>query len=225
MNIQSGIYQIVNTVNGKKYIGSSLDIPMRLSGHKCHLKKQVHHNKHLQNAWNKYGEENFIFNILIICDTENLCLYEQMFIDKLEPEYNIALYAECPSRGRIFSDESKLKMRTARLGKPFSEQAKIKLLETMNQPEIKEKMRLSHLGHKHTEEQKRKISIGLMGHKNTLGYKHTEKAKQKISNACKGNKHNLGRKHTEKSKRNMSVAVKKWWDERKQMTHLLKELN
>ena len=57
---KSGIYLIVNLVNGKRYIGSSVDIYNRLHDHLSNLKHNRAHNAHLQAAWNKYGDKAFI---------------------------------------------------------------------------------------------------------------------------------------------------------------------
>ena len=55
----SGIYKIVNKVNGKYYVGSSNDVlKTRFYEHKRLLTKNKHFNVKLQNAWNKYGESN-----------------------------------------------------------------------------------------------------------------------------------------------------------------------
>ena len=65
MNKVSGIYTITNKVTGKLYIGESLDIYRRW--HKEHipkLRKNLHYNSGLQSDFNKYGEENFEFEIL-----------------------------------------------------------------------------------------------------------------------------------------------------------------
>ena len=59
-----GIYQIRNVINNKVYIGSSIEIYWRWSNHKYMLKRGNHSNIYLQNAWNKYGEENFEFKII-----------------------------------------------------------------------------------------------------------------------------------------------------------------
>lgn len=66
---KSGIYRIQNIVNNKFYIGSSVDIMSRWRVHRNKLRTNTHSNKHLQCAWNKYGESNFIFEILQICST------------------------------------------------------------------------------------------------------------------------------------------------------------
>ena len=58
------IYLIKNKVNNKKYVGQTINFKKRKRVHLLHLKNNDHHNKHLQNSYNKYGIENF--NIKII---------------------------------------------------------------------------------------------------------------------------------------------------------------
>jgi group I intron endonuclease len=60
-----GIYQIRNLVNNKKYIGQSVDILDRNRHEINQFRKNTFHNQHLQNSFNKYGEENFEFTILV----------------------------------------------------------------------------------------------------------------------------------------------------------------
>ena len=59
-----GIYLIFNLVSGKRYVGSSINIYNRFHEHIHILKRNEAHNKHLQNSWNKYGEESFVFQVL-----------------------------------------------------------------------------------------------------------------------------------------------------------------
>ena len=66
--MKSGIYSILNTLNGKIYIGSANDIDRRLSEHLRRLRNNKHTNKKIQNSWNKYSEENFVFNIIEYSD-------------------------------------------------------------------------------------------------------------------------------------------------------------
>jgi hypothetical protein len=60
----SGVYKIINKVDGKYYIGSSGDIRGfnrgRWYGHINKLKKNKHINSHLQNAWNKYKQKKYV---------------------------------------------------------------------------------------------------------------------------------------------------------------------
>lgn len=59
-----GIYKIINKRNGKFYIGSSTNIKIRWYTHTTQLLRNVHKNIHLQRAWNKYGRNNFQFQIM-----------------------------------------------------------------------------------------------------------------------------------------------------------------
>ncbi len=67
-----GIYKITNIVNGKALIGLSSDIFRRWVDHRKTLRKNKHDNPYFQNAWNKYGEDNFRFEIILECNKENL---------------------------------------------------------------------------------------------------------------------------------------------------------
>lgn len=59
-----GIYEIRNTKNNKIYIGSSKHVGKRWKQHKYMLRENKHHSIYLQNAWNKYGEDSFDFNLI-----------------------------------------------------------------------------------------------------------------------------------------------------------------
>ena len=115
----SGIYKIVNKVNGKYCVGSSSNIVQRWYQHKRSLRKNNHWNDKLQLAWNKYGEGNFEFITIETCsnDTPTLLLNEQKYLDiaKLHKHqcYNITFTA-----GKVdMTDEIRKKMSAAKIGK------------------------------------------------------------------------------------------------------------
>jgi group I intron endonuclease len=92
MDIISGIYKIVNVKNGKIYIGSSKNIKRRWGIHKSSLKNNRHHSVYLQRAWNKYGKENFIYEVIKeMPNASNVELLneETYFVTMLKPEYNV----------------------------------------------------------------------------------------------------------------------------------------
>lgn len=76
------IYQIRNIVNGKCYIGSSIQIDKRFQLHKWELNRGNHHSIALQRAWNKYGCDNFVFEIIKEVSKDFLLAEEQNEIDK-----------------------------------------------------------------------------------------------------------------------------------------------
>lgn len=84
------IYQILNKVNGKFYIGSSYDYKRRKQAHLWQLRNNQHKCPHLQHSWNKHGENSFEFVILEeLTRREELIPREQYYLDKLKPQYNI----------------------------------------------------------------------------------------------------------------------------------------
>jgi group I intron endonuclease len=78
----SGIYQIRCITNGKIYIGSAVNMPGRWADHRRTLERCVHRNQHLQQAWNKYGEESFEFTVMEYVTPAFLLRAEQEWIDK-----------------------------------------------------------------------------------------------------------------------------------------------
>ena len=61
------VYRISNLIDGKSYIGISIDYVARWKQHKRALRNNKHCNRKLQNAWNKYGEESFEFQVIEKC--------------------------------------------------------------------------------------------------------------------------------------------------------------
>ncbi len=118
-NDNYGIYKIVNKNNGKYYVGRTLNLNRRWHQHKNLLLKNKHFNKHLQFAWNKYGEKNFEFIIVEHVDNkEELINTEQKYIDEIINErknginncYNLSENANSPmdiNKGRKHSDKTK----------------------------------------------------------------------------------------------------------------------
>lgn len=118
-----GIYLITNKINGKFYIGSSVDIHKRWISHKCDFNKKRHPNRHLQSANDKYGFSCFEHSILEYCDRSQLKVREQFYLDKMfdkEKCYNIfrESYAvngvNHPMFGRTHTLEAKIKIKEAR---------------------------------------------------------------------------------------------------------------
>lgn len=76
-----GIYCIENKVNGKKYVGKSIDIQHRWKEHKMQLNNGNHVNSYLQHSWDKYGSDSFEFSILEECSDGDLNEREKYWIE------------------------------------------------------------------------------------------------------------------------------------------------
>jgi group I intron endonuclease len=152
---KSGVYAVFNTVNGLLYVGSSGNIQGRWKGHLWQLRKGIHHNRHLQHAWGKYGEAAFKLTTLELAPPEKLLTVEQKWIDatkccESKYGYNLSLFAKAPMRGRKLSPETREKLSRLKSGKPkpkgFGLLISKRLTGIKRSPETKEKIRISKLG-------------------------------------------------------------------------------
>lgn len=109
MELKSGIYKIKNLINEDCYIGSSKDLKKREKAHFCLLRKNQSHSPILQRAVNKYGIENFQFEVLELCEIDSLFNLEQTYVDKLNPKYNSCKINVSVPTGLPYKDPSKYK--------------------------------------------------------------------------------------------------------------------
>ena len=103
MKKESGVYKIINTINGKIYVGSTIDFNYRKTLHFSQLRNGKHYNDHLQRAWDKYGEEFFTFEIIERCEVEVLLLTEQKWIDQLKTVDPAIGYNKNPLAGKYYN--------------------------------------------------------------------------------------------------------------------------
>ena len=87
-----GVYALINTVNGKCYIGSSINLSNRLLDYYQPAYIASQPNRHINRAILKYGIESFLIVILEYIDHADLHVSEQAWIDSFKPEYNVLSY-------------------------------------------------------------------------------------------------------------------------------------
>ena len=83
-----GVYKITNTVTGDFYIGSSKNVNVRWASHKWSSTWKANPNNRLYQDMQKYGVENFMFQIVALLMPKCLKQAEQEFIETLKPTYN-----------------------------------------------------------------------------------------------------------------------------------------
>lgn len=186
----SGIYLIISILKPSKiYIGSAIDLEHRKRQHFHLLKYNKHFNKKLQNHYNKYGESDLQFSILLGCDKEDLIKIEQYFIDILKPWFNNAPIAGS-NLGMKHSKKTRKKISMIQIGRKLSEEHKRKIGEgnkgKILSEKTKQKIGLGNKGKIRTEAIKRKWSESHKGLKNNLGKKRSEESKKKQSEKMKG---------------------------------------
>jgi len=115
------IYQIKNTITNDIYIGSALSFKKRKYYHIYDLTNKIHHSPILQNSWNKYGSDVFLFSVIEdVEDNSKLLSREQFWIDELNPRYNICKIAG-NSMGVKRTQQARHNMSTAHKGRTLKE--------------------------------------------------------------------------------------------------------
>ena len=122
--MNTGIYAITHIASGKRYVGSAISFQRRFLCHRSMLRRGVHHNRHLQSAWNRFGAEAFRFERLIVCAPTDLIFYEQRALDAFRAAdarhgYNLRARAES-QLGITPTAETRERISQALRGRPIS---------------------------------------------------------------------------------------------------------
>ena len=130
-----GLYTITHIPTRRAYVGSSVDICKRFVTHRSMLKNNYHHSSYLQNAWNKYGKQEFEFKQIATCkDHQEAMELEQAFLEcycndglfNIKNEaFGVGSGKSHPNKGKPLTEEHKQKISSTMKGmeqKPHTEQ-------------------------------------------------------------------------------------------------------
>jgi len=213
---KSCIYHIVNEVNGKRYVGRTSDKEKRCSRHFFELRTRRHHCIHLQRSFNKYGEENFRFEVVEDNLSEKEAITrEQWYLDNnYDLLYNISrnslfggdLISYHPRRDEIVASITKsVRQRYANMSPEDRAELSQKLRGEGN-PNYGNKGEKSKLYKiKKTSSHKQNISKALTGR--ALSKDHVEKMKKSKLGKSSWNKGLKTGSLSEKHKTNLSKAL------------------
>jgi group I intron endonuclease len=141
--MKTGIYTITNTITNHIYVGAASDILKRLNQHLLGLRRNNHDNDYLQNSFNKYKEESFIFETLEECNKKYLYSQEHYWCNMLNTHnksFGFNLKPTHPDNISLCSEETRTKIRIKATGRKWSD-------------EYKQLFREKQLGKKQSEEQ------------------------------------------------------------------------
>lgn len=203
----SGIYIIRNLINQKSYVGSSVNLRDRFDNHRALLRKKTHRNVKLQRAFNKYGIDSFVFEVIEFCPEVGLLEREQAYIDELgiDTLYNIVAIAGRPP---VFERTVKFRenMRRIKTGVTHTEEARrnMSIAQQNRRPlapevaqRVSEATRAAKTGTVHSEESKQKMSAS---HK---GKKLSKETREKMS------AYRRGRKMSNEAVENMKIGAQR----------------
>jgi group I intron endonuclease len=184
----------------------------------------VHHSRHLQAAWNKYGEAEFSFELVATCEPEQLIEQEQFWIDAFQTAdgkhgYNVSPTAGSPL-GVKHTAETRAKISAVQLGKKATEETKARMsaarLAFLARPGMKEKAANAQREVMARPGMKERISAAIRQVYSRPGMRERQSAisrdalsrqevREKLSMARRG------RKLSGETRANMSVAQRKVW--------------
>ena len=215
--MKTGVYCILNTIDGKRYVGQSCYMDKRRLRHFSDLVGGKHYNSHLQKAFIKYGRESFEWHILEEVPEEMLDIRERVWIE----------YYQSNNHQFGYNNET-----GGCLLKHHSEETRRKMSEARKNPSVETRMRLSkakkgkpsgHLGKHHSSEARRKISESLIGNSYCLGKHFSDEGRRRMSEAHKGkswseaqkeaqrwivHNHFLGKHHSKETRLKISESTK-----------------
>lgn len=224
------VYKIRNVVNQKFYVGSTTNMYERTRNHRKRLRRGRHHSPYLQAAWNKYGEECFVFEVVEeITSVEALQAAEARWLSEHygKPHcYNMSPNTDAPWRGVA-------KEKHPSFGTTASPEERAAISASLKEYYAANPLNHPRVGKRHSEETRAEISAkvqaalaegrsgkfipsaetrlrmsqALKGNQNAKGHVRTEEHRQKLAEANRGNQNWLGKTHTEESKAKMSKRV------------------
>ena len=204
------IYKIRNVVNQKFYVGSTIDKKRRFRQHRRLLRRNAHHCKHLQAAWNKYGEDCFKFEVVECPIDESLVEAENRWLHEHFGKpycYNAGSNADSPMRGKVGALHPQY-------GTTVSDEQKAKVSAGLKKFYAENPEQHPRLGKAHTAEalQKIKENRTAPAGKNHYRYGKTvsDEVRAKISATQKGRPSpHKGKKMSEQGRANVAAAVKR----------------
>lgn len=200
------LYRITNALDNKIYIGQSNKENERWRQHKYFAKNPEKTGQYIHRAMAKHGVENFIYEVIAVCKTqEDADQTEAQLIKRYDSRnpnvgYNIAPGGESawnkglppdmqPMYGRIVSEETRKKISESNMGKimpPHTDEwkthmSKIMTGRTISSEEI-EKRALSNRGKKRTKESRKKMSLSHIGIQSGENHPKSKLNWEKVSN-------------------------------------------
>jgi group I intron endonuclease len=200
------IYKIINLVNDKFYVGSTTNKKVRFREHRKQLRGNRHHCKHLQAAWNKYGEAKFDFVVVEEVPPEHsLHGAEDRYLKQHFGKpycYNSGAAAVAPWRGVYGAAHPNF-------GHPVTEEQKQAISKTLKDFYAADYFNHPRVGKTHSEATRAKISESKKA--NPTRYwqakERSEATKQKIGDTQRGKAKAEGRRVSEAGMQKIRAAV------------------
>lgn len=108
-----GVYLIENQINGKRYVGSSVNIGSRISQHFTSAVRKYKNINEMYREFHEFGRDNFSIRLLEVCEPCDKLETERKWYEKISPEYNQVPPSECPFTHEVVREKSKAACETS----------------------------------------------------------------------------------------------------------------
>ncbi len=165
-----GIYRIISLIDGRMYIGGTKNIQLRIQKHRHCLKKGIHRSGVLQDHYNTHGSDSIQFELVELCNEDQLLIREQFYLDIYQP-FEPSGFNQCKLAGTVkgykHSDAERAKMSKGRTGikmsAEFRENRRKVWQNRKHLPDSIDKMKASQANKKYSDEAKRNMSLAHIG--------------------------------------------------------------
>jgi group I intron endonuclease len=189
-NSSCGIYAIIHLLSGKRYIGSTKNTKVRWRRHQNSLRRGDHHCSHLQRSWNKYGADQFEFNLIeSVEDPKMLLLMEQKWMDSTRLLFNTCPRAGSPLGMKLTAEQrDKISIANSGVAKTQEHRAALSLAQHIraqrpNEQKRIKKFAINRTGTITSAEHRAKLSASVRAAKakRTTAQKIATKEKQRLA--------------------------------------------
>ncbi len=200
------IYKIINFVNNKFYVGSTVNSKVRFRQHRKLLRKNRHHCAHLQAAWNKYGEDKFTFVIVEeVPEGRALQEIEEIYLMQHVGKkycYNTGRSADAPWRNAP-------PQITPNFGRVMQQSQKEQISQTLKKYYAANYFNHPRVGKTHTAESRAQMSASKLANPTRawLGKTRSEETKAKVGATQRGKPKGPGRKVSEAGRAKIMAAA------------------
>lgn len=213
-----GIYKITNRINGKSYIGQSINIESRIQSHFQETKII----SPLYSSIKKHGKDNFEWCILIECLVEELDSFEVLMIKEFDTLFSNGNGYNQTDGGKQYRFDDSIK---EKISQKTKEKMDVFVKDRISHSLVEKWKDVNYRG-KLSGKFKSDYMKGIF-----IGRELSAETKEKISNSLKSfyqeNGAPTGFKHSEESKKRMSVSAKKRFecpDQREKNQQMVKQL-
>lgn len=205
-----GIYKITNILDGKYYVGSTLDHKSRWGRHRQTLNNRTHKNVKLQHAWDFWGEMAFVFEMVEQMDDTSTRadvraredVYLAICKERTDTNYNLNFRSDGGDIGEEARQKIKSAPRSVEWCRKIGEANRRRKVSAETRAKISKSLQGFGTGRVVSDDTREKLRTALTG---LVRGPMTDEHKEKLRIAA------TGQTHSEETRKKLSESAKRRW--------------